>query len=523
MTSQYTDPLIFGKDLTEKIVSIEIDDGEMELFIQQPDGSIKSEFRTNKYWLLSDEKINNSWMRLQGDLHYKFGRQFESFKDFKSAKAKLKHYHDIYTIHDIRENALVNKGITYYKGMNYKDVSILSFDIETTGIKHDSTSKLLIIANTFRNSKGVVSRKLFTYDQYDDEGAMIRHWVNWVRKLDPSVLVAHNGLTFDLPYIKFIADKYNVSLDLGRDGSRLKFNPYPSKKRISGSRTQEYFNVRCYGREIFDSYFAAISWDVKVEMESYALKSLIKQLGLEVENRQHYDAATIGKNYKIPEEWEKIKSYATFDGDDALAIYDKIGSTFFYSTQNIPKPFQQVCLSASGSQINSMLVRSYLQTGHSIPKAYELTEKVEGGISFGVPGIYRNVLKVDLKSAYPSQILRFRLFDEKKDPKGHFLAITRFFTEKRLQLKELLINSNDIYLKAQDDTAKVFINSMYGLLNTAGLNFNAPKLAAKITFETRLMIKNSIKWASNNDFSEYEKYMKKEMDQGEEELEEEAS
>lgn len=513
--SNFNDPLIFGKDKTEKIVSIETSDGSLELFIKQPDGSTKSEFVTNKYWLLSDIKIDNNWIRLKGDLHYKWGRQFSEKRSFNSAKGKLKHRNDIYTISDPRENAMVNKGITMFKGLKPQDLSVLSFDIETTGINHNADSRLLIIANTFRN-KGQVYRKLFCYDEYTDEGAMLSHWVNWVKKLDPDILCGHNVLSFDLPYIKFIADKFHVPLNLGRNDSRLEFFPWKSNFRVDGNRTQEYTNVRIYGREVIDTYFGLIRWDIKKDLESYALKSAISQLGLEVENRQHYDASQIGKNYKIPEEWAKIKTYAQFDGDDALAIYDKIIPTVFYMTQSVPKTFQQMVLSASGSQINAMLVRSYLQNGHSIPKASE-AERVEGGISFGVPGIYKNVFKIDLKSAYPSQIIRFKLYDKDKDPEMNYYKMTKFFTDKRLSLKELLLKSMDIYLVAQDDTAKVFINSVYGVANTPGLNFNSPKLAAKITFETRQLIENAILWASSKHISEW--WVKDEP----EEVEEEAS
>lgn len=504
--------LIFGKNPAERIVSCEPNNGHMELFIQNLDGSIKSEFVQNKFWLLSDEN-HGGFARLKGDQHYKWGKQFSTKYSYNSCKAKLRNK-DIYKVTDLREQFLINKGYTYHKGLTYKEVSILSFDIETTGIKHNKDSKLLCIANTFRDSKGKIYRKLFAYDEYEDEGKMIEHWVNWVKKLNPTILAGHNILSFDFPYLRFIAEKFNVRLDLGRDGSRLEFYPYESSIRIDGNRAQNYTNIRCYGREIFDTYFASIKWDIKKEMESYALKPLISQLGLEVPGRVHYDASQIAKNYLIVSEWEKIKAYATFDGDDPISLYDKIGSTFFYSTQNIPKTFQQVSLSASGAQINTMLIRSYLQDGYSIPKASNL-DYVQGGISFGIPGIYNNVLKIDLKSAYPSQIIRFKIFDPIKDPKGHFYLITKYFTEKRLELKEALLKSNDLYLVAQDDTAKVFINSMYGALNTQGLNFNNSILAEKITFETRLLIENAILWASSKNISEW--WVKDEKEETEQE------
>lgn len=498
--NDFSDSIIFGKNTLNNIVSVEANDGHLEVFTEN-NGIVKSQFIENKFWLLSNEQLDNGFIRLQGNLHYKWGKQFSERKKFLSARQKYKHSSDIYSIYDPRESSLINKGITYYKGMTPKDVSILAFDIETTGLVHDKTSKILLIANTLRVN-GVLERKLFAYDDYSDEGEMIYEWCKWVRQKNPSILCGHNILSYDFPYLKYIADKFNIKLELGRDNSKLEFYKYTSKFRVDGNREQEFTNIRCYGREIFDSYFALVKWDIGKELESYGLKPAIKHFDLEVKDRVFYDASQIRFNYKDVIEWDKIKKYAIMDGDDALNLLDKIIPTSFYLTQSVPKTFQQIILSASGAQINSMLLRSYLQYGHSIPKAEDNMNNVEGGISFGVCGSYKNVFKIDLKSCYPSQIIRFQLYEKTKDPKAHFLYITKYFTNKRLKLKESLSKQFNADLKALDDVSKVFINSMYGVCNTYGLNFNSSELAKKITYETREIIKTSILWASgkNIDF-----------------------
>jgi DNA polymerase I len=491
--NDFSDKIVFGKSDLLNVVSVEASDGHLEVFTEV-NGIVKSQFIENKYWLLANEKLDSRFIRLKGDLHYKWGKQFDKRENFLKARRQYKN-HKTYSIYDPRESSLVNKGISYYKGMIPQDVSTLAFDLETTGLKLDSTAKILLIANTFRKN-GKIERKLFCYDDYPDEGAMIKAWCSFVREKNPSILCGHNILSFDFKYLKYIADKFGVSLDLGRDGSPLEYYKYESKFRIDGSREQLFNNVRCYGREIFDSYFALVKWDIGKELDSYGLKPAIKHFQLEVKDRQFYDAGQIRNTYTNPIEWAKIKKYAIHDGDDALNILDKIIPTSFYIAQSVPKSFQQVVLSASGAQINSILLRAYIQDGHSIPKAEENMDRVIGGISFGVPGSYKNVYKLDIKSAYPSQIIRFNLYDKNKDPKGYFLYITKYFTHKRLELKELLEKQFDVQLKAMDDSSKVFINSMYGLTQTFGLNFNSSKLAQKITTETREIIKFSILWAS---------------------------
>lgn len=494
--SNYSDKIIFGKNTLEKVVSVEANDNYLEVFTED-NGVVTSQQIPNKFWLLANKPLDNKFMQLQGGLHYQYGKQFDTRKEFLKARQQYKQQ-DTYSIFDPREASMVNKGITYYKGLAPKDVSVLAFDIETTGLLHNDNSKVLIIANTLRKN-GIIQRKSFNYDEYTNEGEMIKDWCKWVREVNPSILCGHNIISYDIPYLRYVADKFKVKLQLGRNNSELEYYKYTSKFRVDGNRDQEFSNLRCYGREIIDTYFGLQRWDIGKELESYGLKPAIKHFGLEIEDRQHYDASKIKDNYKDPIEWDKIKRYSEHDGDDALAILDKIIPTTFFVVQSVPKTFQQIILSASGSQINSMLLRSYIQNGHSIPKTSPSTIKVNGGISFGVPGIYKNVLKVDLKSAYPSQILRFKIFDKDKDPSGNFLYITNYFTQERFKIKALLKDPIDEMLVARDNSAKVFINSMYGVLNTKGLNFNNEHLAEQITSETRKVIQESIVWASGHD------------------------
>ena len=487
--------LVYGKNEISNIVSIEQGDNAVELFIEK-DGVITSEFLSSKYWILSNKPFGKSWVRLEGDLHYKWGKQFDSRASFFATRSTLRN-EDTYSIYDPKEMCMVNRGITYFKGMKIEDVSVLSFDIETTSLDPNAPgAKVLLISTTYR-SQGKIEKRLFCYDNYEDEGFMIGHFCEYVREKNPSVLLGHNIFCFDLPYLISRAEQYGVQMMLGRDGSPIEQNNYESKFRKEATQFIHYKKLKVYGRELIDTLFLSIKHDMaERKYDSYALKNIIKQEGLEKIGRVFYDANLIRVNYKNPEEWSKIKAYCVDDSDDSLMLYDKMMPAYFYSNQSIPKSFQENLCSASGSQINSILIRSYIQDRHSIPSAYDIVDRVEGGISFGVPGVYRNLLKVDLKSAYPSQILRFKLSDSKKDPKANFYKLVEFFAEERFKLKELSRNDNTGYYKARDVAAKLFLNSMYGLCNTPGLNFNSPELAKKITFETRQVIELALIWAS---------------------------
>jgi len=491
----YSNALIYGKNPLERIVSLEVVDDQLEVFQQQDDGSIHSIFFPNRFWLLSPKWFGDGSVKLQGNQHYCYGKQYKERKEFMSERGRMSKS-DVFSIFNPKEAIMVKDGYTYFKGLKPNEVSILSFDIETTGLKMNDTSKVLLISNTFRDSKGKVTRKLFSYENYACCGEMILDWSNWVQTVDPSILCTHNGMCYDLPYMHYCAGKTGHNLEIGRDGSNIQFEEFERKYRVDGSRELSYKRASIYGREIVDTMFLAYKYDAaSKKYESYGLKNIIKQEGLEKKDRQFYDAGKIKDNYRDSAEWEKIKKYAIEDSDDALMLYDLMIPAFFYMTQSIPKSFQIMIESATGAQLNSLLVRSYLQEKYSIPKADDVIQ-YEGAISFGIPGIYRNVLKVDAVSEYPSCMIQYEVYDKKKDPKKNFFKMVETFTSQRIAHKKLAKDTGDKYYKDMEQAEKIAINSAYGLLGAPGLNFNSPQNAALVTKLGRECIMKSIEWAS---------------------------
>ena len=379
------DKLIYGKNNIENVVSIEPNQDRAVVFIEK-NGEVESLEVPNRYWILSNNKLDSAFIRLSGDLHYKYGRQFLNREDFIQFK-KENYKKDIYSIHDAKEALMVKDGLTYYKELQPKDVSILSFDIETTTLSPEQPgARVLLISNTLRKNNRV-TRKLFAYTDYAYSSTqMILEWAKWVREVNPSIICGHNIYSFDLKYLSNYLVMNGHELLLGRDNSAIVFDNYEARFRVDGTRDLHYNKVRCYGRELIDTMFLAYKYDVGRKYESYGLKKIIAQENLEAEDRVFYDASKIRENYSNPTEWEKIKEYCEHDSDDALKLFDLMSPPFFYMTQSVPKSFQAMVESASGSQINSVMVRSYLQEKHSIPKATAAVE-YEGAISFGNPGI----------------------------------------------------------------------------------------------------------------------------------------
>lgn len=490
-----SDDFIYGKDRTEGIVSIEVDGDSAKVFTEI-NGQLTYKKVPNEYWLVTHGNPGlGEVFLLKGQAYYDHAIKCGSRKERGAIVGKLKARGiDHHVVYNDAEMFMMKNGYTYYKGMKPEDVSVLSFDIETTSLSPVS-GQVLLISNTFRRN-GKTERKVFAYDEFNSQKEMIYAWCNWVCDKNPSILLGHNIFNFDLPYLRHHAG----SLQLGRDLSEAHFATHVSNFRKDGSQSYDYKNVRVYGREIIDTFHLAIKYDLGRKYDSYGLKQIIKQEGLERADRQHFDASKIRDLYKDPEEWQKIKTYAEHDADDALALFDLMAPSFFYYTQSLPKTFQQVINSATGSQVDSFMKRAYIQQGYGLPKSSQFAE-YEGAISFGKPGLYRYVNKIDVASLYPSIILQEKIYDKTKDPKGLFLEMVSYFTTQRLYNKKLAKETGDRYYKDLSDSQKIFINSAYGFMGAPGLLFNAPANAAKVTRTGREILTEGIKWAEEKGFT----------------------
>jgi DNA polymerase elongation subunit (family B) len=495
------DNLIYGKNHLERIVSIDtLDNGNRIVFIEHENGQIERREVPGLFWVLAPYGSKaDGWRRLEGKQYYKWEKTFATAQDL-SQFTRENWGNDTYKIANDKEAFMVREGYTYFKGMKHDEVSILSFDIETNGLTKDHNSRLVLIANTFRKN-GKTIKKLFVYNEYENDGVMIEDWCKWVREVDPSIICGHNIIDFDIPYIEYIASLHDKLCHLGRDGSPWSMASKESKFRVDGSRDLHYKKVSVFGRSVVDTMFLAYRYDIGRQYDSYGLKYIINKEGLEKKDRVFYDASKIRDNYLDQVELEKIKLYAIDDGDDSLALYDKFSPISFYLSRSVPKPFQLITESASGSQINSMMVRAYYQLGFSIPKASDIVD-LQGAISFAIPGIYNNVLKIDFAQLYPSIMMQYNVHDEYKDPDCFFPKMVRYFTEARKINKQKFQETGDIYYDYLQAVNKVTANSCYGFLS-AKLNFNSPKSAAFITAKARELLRTSILWSTDKDADEW--------------------
>jgi DNA polymerase elongation subunit (family B) len=246
--------LIFGKDDTQKLTTIEVLDGWTWLFFN--DGSVDK--HPYDYWFLTPHPTKKS-TKLKGNLHYNYLTVFDDLSEYKRAKsAYYKKKLDHYKLADFRTQAMVRNGYTIHKGLKINEVSVLSFDIEAAGLLDDKFNfisdnpAVYTISNTFRDIHGQEITTQFSLDDYDNQWDMLKDWCDYVVKINPSNIIGHNIFGYDLVYLnKIWRQQFKYNLPIGYDEKPIIFDGYTSKFRKDGSQTYDYTNIHCFDSHLF--------------------------------------------------------------------------------------------------------------------------------------------------------------------------------------------------------------------------------------------------------------------------------
>lgn len=154
--------IIFGKDKTTGIVSVEVRGDELRLF-RQVDGEIIEETRPMTYWLVNPTGNDARFSKLEGDLHYKFIKTYSNEIAWQNERKNVYPYS--FSVWNRAEQAMIYEGITYFKSLKVEDVTVLSFDIESAGTMTHKYKETFIIGNTLYKN-GELIRKQFSSDDF---------------------------------------------------------------------------------------------------------------------------------------------------------------------------------------------------------------------------------------------------------------------------------------------------------------------------------------------------------------------
>lgn len=433
----------------------------------------------------------------------------------------------------------------------YNELTVVYIDIETTGLDPDIDRITMIGA---MNEKG----KYHIYDVIEQgehgEKLMLSKFIGHLLAKNPDVIALYNGFKFDLPFIikrcqihgiphPFVPDTRRCYLPIenlyDEQGELVSTYDYEDVEmpRMTVMRTavrfnkpEEFQSIKYDPRRardprytktkhiaIIDLYHQTLAYDfVKRSMTSYTLKQAALQMDLRKEARTELPYEEILKAYDC---WftefrdgktgkELMSEYLFYDLEDTKLIAEKLLPSIYYQKILLPDwDFQALSTAGNGSKWNSRAKTIYSNQ----KPVTELKKLYKGGFTDGYAGLYRNVVKIDVRSLYPSIMLTYGITSI-KDINLYILADLLYLTNERLALKdavsrcekELKRHKKEKHLTPEQEfqiikkmseadqlqgAMKIMINSLYGALGTQGIGFNDYTAAALVTAYGRRIVK----------------------------------
>ena len=506
--------LIFGANADPGLVALEPRAGkdaadEMVLFVRQAGKTVERGEPFRPFLWIEGPSLLAGYPGpaapepLEGANRLKALARVPSWKEFQKLVAWLKKSTGrspsdpdapYFLLNDPVQQHLASTGRTLFKGMTFGELRRLQVDLETF------TAGPYEFPNAAREGDRIIALALSDSTGWTevlsgaelDEERMLRRFVEIVRERDPDVIEGHNLFKFDLPYLAARAKLHGVKLALGRHGSA----PVTRPSRFSiAERTIQYPRTEIFGRHVVDTFFLAQSYDVSHRsLESFGLKDVAAHFGVSAPDRTYLEGDEISEVFR--KDPARVMRYARDDILETRAVSDLLSPTYFVQAQILPFDYQTLCVRGSGTKVDALLLREYLRRGRSVPSP-DAPREFEGGYTdIFFAGVAKDVHHADVRSLYPSLLLRSRL-RPRSDDLGAFLDLLGYLRTLRLDTKrrmESAAGEERHHLDAMQSAFKILINSFYGYLGFAQARFSDFALAERVTAEGRALLKRMIEW-----------------------------
>ncbi len=373
---------------------------------------------------------------------------------------------------------------------------ILAYDIETTSRELGKGEILMISLYGEKIKKVLTWKKCDNAQKYvefcKDEGDMIERFVKSVRDYAPDVLTGYFSDGFDLPYLKAVAERNKVKLNLGINNRPPTFarGRIPSGK-ISGITHVDLFR---FIKAVLSQY---------LQSETLSLNEVAKELIKE--EKEDFDFTKLGK--METSDWRNFFSYNLQDSKVAYDLMQKLWSDILEFTYIIKEPLFDITRDTMATHVENYILHNldrFNEIAEKRPGYDEIArrknmKKYEGAFVFEpVPGLYENLIMFDFTSMYASVIVSYNLSkatfikDEKFSRKlGFFPKILNEVIEKRKEYKKELVGNPSILLKARSNTYKLLANAAYGYQGFFGARYYCREAAlatAKLAKENILRV-----------------------------------
>lgn len=397
----------------------------------------------------------------------------------------------------------------------------LAFDIETDEFEIGK-GEILMISLVGKNFKKVLTCKKAENQEnvefFKDESEMLEAFISYTKQEDPDFLVGYFSDGFDLQYLRARAEKNNLKLALGLDGSQPSF----SRSAIPIGKIEGIIHVDLYR-------FIETNYAQYLQSETLGLNEVaLELLG---EGKQEF-AYKHSKKLK-QEEWEEYFSYNLQDSVLTYKLFEKFWPDLVELVRIIQEPVFNISRDRMSQHVEDFLLHNlerFNEIAEKQPIYDELNERktrerYEGAFVFQpIPGLYENLAAFDFTSMHGSIINSFNIsltsyldkptknsleietkyegnekFYFSKKPAFFPILIGELIARRKELKKQLKENPNPI-LKARSNAAKLLVNASYGYLGFFGARYYSPESAACTLALVRKFIHEMIEKTNNQGY-----------------------
>ena len=384
-------------------------------------------------------------------------------------------------------------------GSSLEELNILSFNIEAcnpNGMPKVKEDPVMMIS--FSSNQGF--QKVFTtkesssdyVETSSNEKELIKRYVDTIQSEDPDIILGYNSDRFDFPYLKERAEKLDVPLKLGVDGSSLKI---VNNGRRNASVIKGRIHIDLYSNTRRN-----------LPLEHHTLKRVYKELfgedKVEIPGHEVYTSWNDGG-----EKLEKLFKYSLADVMAVTKIGEKMLPLSVELTRIVGQPLFDVARMGSGKQVEWYLLRKAFEYGYMAPNKFGsyLRDVVGGHVQEPIKGLHTNIYYFDFRSLYPSIIVSKNISPDtlvengteechiapefgykfKKTPQGFIPSVVGKLLENRIQKKAIMKQSKDPrefqMLNFQQEALKRLTSTIYGLYNHSTFRWYSIECSEAIT------------------------------------------
>ena len=371
-------------------------------------------------------------------------------------------------------------------------LALASFDIETTArgelysIAFDGCGRrdVYMLGPPNGDAGGVDFNLVYVATRQ----ALLGAFIAWVGRHDPDVLIGWNVVQFDLRILQRHADRFQMPLTLGRDGS-------PVAWREHGARPGHFF-AAIAGRLVIDGIEALKS--ATYSFPSFSLENVSQTLlgeGKAIDNPYDRMAEIVRR---FAEDKPALARYNLKDCELVTRIFARTGLMTFLLERASVTGLAADRSGGSVAAFEHLYMPVMHRQGFVAPNLGDVAaaDSPGGFVMDSRSGLYDSVLVLDYKSLYPSIIRTFlidpvglveglRSVDAQETVDGFMGA--RFSRTKHClpAIVKQISEGRDAAKRERNaplsQALKIILNALYGVMGTTGCRFFDPRLASSIT------------------------------------------